>query len=118
VLRVELAPWGMTVSIVEPASVRTPIWTKGAETADVMRESVEPERAALYTERIERFRRVALSRGPGIDPDVVAKAVEHALTASRPKARYLVGRDAHLRAWIERLPTRLRDRILARALTG
>ena len=59
---------------------------------------------------------VALKRGPGIDPDVVARAVEHALTASRPKARYLVGRDAHLRAWIERLPTRLRDRVLARAL--
>ena len=65
---------------------------------------------------IERFRQVALSRGPGGDPDVVAKAVEHALTARRPKARYLVGRDAHIRAWIERLPTRLRDRVLARLL--
>jgi NAD(P)-dependent dehydrogenase (short-subunit alcohol dehydrogenase family) len=117
VLRVELAPWGMAVSIVEPASVRTPIWTKGAETADAMRASVESERASLYAERIERFRRVALKRGPGIDPDVVAKAVEHALTASRPKPRYLVGRDAHLRAWIERLPTRVRDRVLAKALT-
>jgi len=28
-----------------------------------------------------------------------------------------VGRDAHLRAWLERLPTRLRDRVLAKALT-
>jgi hypothetical protein len=82
-----------------------------------MRASVESERASLYAERIERFRRVALKRGPGIDPDVVAKAVEHALTASRPKPRYLVGRDAHLRAWIERLPTRVRDRVLAKALT-
>ena len=49
--------------------------------------------------------------------DQVAKAVEHALTVKRPKARYLVGRDAHIRAWIERLPTGLRDRVLARALT-
>ena len=118
VLRVELAPWGIAVSIVEPASVKTPIWTKGAETADSMRDSVTPERMSLYAERIQRFRQVALSRGPGIDPDVVAKVVEHALTASRPKARYLVGRDAHLRALVERLPTRLRDRVLARALTG
>jgi hypothetical protein len=61
---------------------------------------------------------VALKRGPGIDPDVVARAVEHALSAGRPKARYVVGRDAHLRAWIERLPTRLRDRVLTKALTG
>lgn len=117
VLRVELAPWGMAVSIVEPASVRTAIWTKGAEHADALRSGLDAEAADLYAARIAKFREVALSRGPGIDPDVVAKAVEHALTASRPKARYLVGRDAHLRAWIERLPTRLRDRVLARALT-
>jgi NAD(P)-dependent dehydrogenase (short-subunit alcohol dehydrogenase family) len=117
VLRVELAPWGIAVSLVEPASVKTAIWTKGAAQADVMREEISPEADELYAARIERFKAVALKRGPGIDPDVVAKAVEHALTASRPKARYLVGRDAHIRAWIERLPTRLRDRVLAKALT-
>jgi NAD(P)-dependent dehydrogenase (short-subunit alcohol dehydrogenase family) len=117
VLRVELAPWGIGVAIVEPASVKTPIWTKGAETAETMRASVALEQASLYAERLDAFRRVALKRGPGIDPDLVAKVVEHALTATRPKARYLVGRDAHLRMWIERLPTRLRDRVLAKALT-
>ena len=117
VLRVELAPWGIGVSIVEPASVKTAIWTKGAEHADAMRARVSDDASALYAERIARFRAVALKRGPGIDPDVVARAVEHALTASSPKARYLVGRDAHLRAWIERLPTRLRDRMVTKALT-
>ena len=116
-LRVELAPWGIRVSIVEPASVKTAIWTKGAAQADVMRAGISHDRDELYAARIERFRAVALKRGPGIDADVVARAVEHALTASRPKARYLVGRDAHIRAWIERLPTRLRDRVLAKALT-
>jgi uncharacterized membrane protein len=105
------------VSIVEPASVKTAIWTKGAAQAEVMREGISREADELYAARIERFRAVALKRGPGIDADAVAKAVEHALSASRPKARYLVGRDAHLRAWIERLPTRLRDRVLAKALT-
>ena len=117
VLRVELAPWGIGVSIVEPASVKTAIWTTGADHAEAMRAEVSSEASALYVERLERFRQVALKRGPGIDPDVVARAVEHALTASRPKARYLVGRDAHTRAWIERLPTRLRDRVLTKALT-
>ena len=116
VLRVELAPWGIAVSIVEPASVRTAIWTKGAEHAEAMQDAIGAEGAALYADRIQRFRQVALERGPGIDPDIVARAVEHALTASRPRARYVVGRDAHIRAWIERLPTRLRDRVLAKAL--
>ncbi len=116
-LRVELRPWGVAVSIVEPASIRTAIWTKGAERADELRATFPPEVDELYAPAVASFRKVALARGPGADADRVAKAVEHALTASRPKARYLVGRDAHLRAWIERLPTRLRDRVLARALT-
>ena len=118
VLRVELAPWGIAVSLVEPASVKTAIWVKGAEHADAMREGVAAGAHELYAARMERFRAVVLKRGPGIDADVVATAVEHALTATRPKARYLVGRDAHLRVWIERLPTRLRDSVLTKALTG
>jgi NAD(P)-dependent dehydrogenase (short-subunit alcohol dehydrogenase family) len=117
-LRLELRPWGIGVSIVEPASIRTAIWEKGATRADELRDGFPPEAAELYAAPIARFRQVALARGPGADPELVAKAVEHALTARRPRARYLVGRDAHLRAWIERLPTRLRDRLLARVLTG
>lgn len=117
-LRLELRPLGVSVSIVEPGSIATPIWRKGAERAEVLSEGFDPARAAAYARAVARFREVALSRGPGADPDAVAKAVEHALTATRPRARYLVGRDAHLRAWIERLPTPLRDRVLARVLTG
>jgi len=116
-LRVELGPWGIEVSIVEPASIRSEIWLKGASRAEELGREVSPDKAELYAARVARFREVALSRGPGGDPDDVARAVEHALTARRPKARYLVGRDAHLRAWVERLPTRLRDRLLSRALT-
>ena len=116
-LRVELRPWGIAVSIIEPASIRTAIWEKGASRADELTREVEPARANLYADAIARFRAVALSRGPGGDPETVAEAVEHALTASRPKARYLVGRDAHLRAWVERAPTRLRDRLIAKKLT-
>jgi NAD(P)-dependent dehydrogenase (short-subunit alcohol dehydrogenase family) len=117
-LRLELAPFGVPVSIVEPASIRSRIWEKGAARADELGREFAPGVAELYAGRIAKFREVALSRGPGGDPADVAKAVEHALTASRPKARYLVGRDAHLRAWVERLPTRLRDRLLAKKLTG
>jgi NAD(P)-dependent dehydrogenase (short-subunit alcohol dehydrogenase family) len=118
VLRVELAPWGIAVAIIEPASIATAIWQKGASRADELQARVAPDAAELYAARITRFRQVALKRGPGLGSDAVAKAVEHALTSPRPRARYLVGRDAHLRAWIERLPTRVRDRVLARALTG
>ena len=50
-------------------------------------------------------------------PDAVAQVVEHALTAPSPRTRYLVGRDARLRAALTKfVPDRLRDRLVTRAL--
>jgi len=109
-LRVELRPFGIAVSIVQPGSIKTPIWTRD-------RPDPSEEAMALYGERIEAFRRIALKRGStGAPPEAVAKVVEEALTAERPHTRYLVGRDAKLRAGFERLPDRLRDRIYERVL--
>ena len=72
-----------------------------------------------YQARIERFRKVAAARSSKAAPvELVAQAVEHALTASRPKTRYVVGRDARIRAAIERLPDRMRDRVFRHALLG
>lgn len=39
----------------------------------------------------------------------VAKKVVHAITASKPKTRYLVGTDAHIIGVIVNLPDRLLD---------
>ena len=39
----------------------------------------------------------------GLPPDAVAKDVAHALTAKRPKTRYLVGREAKARALLARI---------------
>jgi hypothetical protein len=49
----------------------------------------------------------------GIPASRVAKAVHHALTANRPKHRYLVGPDAKAIGVISRLPDRMRARALA-----
>jgi NAD(P)-dependent dehydrogenase (short-subunit alcohol dehydrogenase family) len=115
-LRVELAPFGMHVAIVEPATIATAIWTKPQRTI----QEFPLEAVALYGNRVGRFQRLATERAAGsaVPADDVAKAVEHALTASKPKARYLVGPDAKRRARLERLPDRLRDRVLTRFLFG
>ncbi len=110
-LRLELAPDGIEVSLVEPGTIATPIWSKPQPLADGVSDRYRP--------RIERFREVAAARASkAAPPDRVADAVLHALTAASPRTRYLVGRDAKLRATIERLPDRIRDRVLARALLG
>jgi hypothetical protein len=52
----------------------------------------------------------------GIAPARVARVVEHALTSSRPRTRYLVGRDARMQAVARRLPDRARDRLIGRVI--
>jgi NAD(P)-dependent dehydrogenase (short-subunit alcohol dehydrogenase family) len=116
-LRVELRPWGMHVAVVEPGSIATAIWRKGAETADEIQSRLPPAAGELYGARIAAFRRLAEQRGArGIPADAVAEVVEHALTAERPRPRYVVGRDARIRAALELLPTRARDNLLERIM--
>jgi NAD(P)-dependent dehydrogenase (short-subunit alcohol dehydrogenase family) len=115
VLRLELAPWGLRVVIVEPGTIATAIWTKPQRRLD----EFPPQAAELYGDRAERFRRLAAARSAnGVPAEEVAKAVEHALTAGRPRTRYVVGPDARKRGLVEKLPDRLRDRVLARFLFG
>lgn len=115
VFRQELRPWGISVSIVEPGSIDTPIWERGERTAD---EIGTPEREALYGKVVERYRKVIKDTAErGIPPEKAAKAIEHALTASRPRARYLVGREAKLAARAKLLlPTPIFDRLVARQM--
>ena len=114
-LRVELSPWGIQVAIVQPGTIATPIWTKPQRSVA----DLPPDAAELYGPRLERFRALAASRAAKAAPvESVAAAVEHALTAAKPKTRYIVGPDAKKRARVQRLPDRLRDRVLARFLFG
>jgi NAD(P)-dependent dehydrogenase (short-subunit alcohol dehydrogenase family) len=114
-LRVELRPDGISVSIVEPGTIATPIWSKPQPVADALGEAG----LARYGARLQAFRAIAAARSAKAAPvESVAEAIEHALGASRPRTRYLVGRDARLRATVERLPDRFRDRVLERALFG
>jgi NAD(P)-dependent dehydrogenase (short-subunit alcohol dehydrogenase family) len=115
VLRLELAPWGIHVAIIEPGTIATPIWTKPQPVVDQQ----PAEAGELYGVRGARFRQLAAERSAQAAPvETVADAVEHALTAAKPKTRYIVGPDAKRRARVQRLPDRLRDRVLTRFLFG
>ncbi len=53
----------------------------------------------------------------GVPPEQVAKTIEHALTARRMKARYVIGRDARAMLIAKRLlPDHVFDRVARRAL--
>ena len=117
IFRQELRPWGIRVSIVEPGSIDTAIWDRGERSADEVG-TRSPRREELYGRAIERYRKVVRATAErGIAPEKVAARIEHALTARRPRSRYLVGLDAKVQARLKPLvPTPLFDRIVARAM--
>ena len=97
-LRRELRPWGMHVSLIEPGAVVTPIWEKGRATADRLEAAMGERGRTLYGRLADRIR-AETEKIPdrGVSPDEVAKAIEQALTAPRPKLRYVLGKDAKMR---------------------
>jgi|SRR5215207_937498 len=117
-LRRELRPWRIHVAIVEPGTIATPIWTKGIASGDELMERMSAEAQRDYGALI-RFVRTASEQGArsGLPPAAVAKDVVHALTARRPRTRYLVGREAKSRGLMARLlPDRVIDAAIARAM--
>lgn len=116
-LRLELLPWGIRVSIIEPGAIATPIWEKSNQDAAAL-EAASPDMARLYAGAVAAVKKVvAEAARRAIAPDAVVGAVVHALTASRPKTRYVVGWDAKIRALMAQwLPDRVADAVLIAAL--
>jgi len=114
--RMELAPWGIEVSLIEPGAIDTAIWGKTESYAGNMLQSLPPAATALYGRAIRSvLAMLEYQKRVAIPPDAVARAIEQALTAVRLKARYLVGNDAKMQALFARfLPDRWRDALLVR----
>jgi NAD(P)-dependent dehydrogenase (short-subunit alcohol dehydrogenase family) len=113
--RVELAPWGIHVALIEPGAIATDIWRTSLAAAERTIARMPPAFHTLYGERLAAVRgAVGRAEASGLDVATVARAIEHALTAARPKPRYVIGLSARARLVLEMMPTRLRDRLIAR----
>ncbi len=117
-LRVELRPWGIKTIAIEPGSIDTEIWNSGLEQFDRTEERMPPEAKDLYGKAIASLRRAAEETSArGIPADHAAAVIEKALVAQRPRARYRVGRDAHIMGSLRRLlPDRAWDRLIRRVM--
>ena len=117
-LRREVSPHGVRVVVVEPGGIATPIWDKGHAAADELFEGANPEAARRYGDLIAAVRRATerLARD-GLPAEAVAEVVGKAVTTRSPRARYVVGRPAQIRAVAARLlPDRAFDALVARYL--
>jgi NAD(P)-dependent dehydrogenase (short-subunit alcohol dehydrogenase family) len=115
-LRMELREWGIRVVLVEPGSIDTDIWRQAHETADEAEAKMTPEHRELYASQSASMRKtIAQTQKRTASPEKVAAAVERALTAPRPRARYLVGADARAGVALRAaLPTPALDAALTR----
>ena len=111
-MRMELAQHGVRVALIEPGSIDTPLWGKGNQVADEQLLKLTDEQRRRYAQQIKGARKAAdFAAGHGIPAERVAKVIEHALTARRPKGRYVVGTDARMQATLSMLPVSASDRI-------
>lgn len=112
-LRRELQPWNISVSVLEVGDVDTRIWDKSKAVIEKAANEMPDRGMELYGPVVgikERF------QPHGIPPLEVARVVHHALFSKRPKARYVVGRDAKLLDLIRHLPTPILDWVISKQL--
>jgi len=117
-MRLELAPWGIHVSVIEPGVIMTPIWEKGDAQMRARLASLPLEATELYAPLINAITSI-VKHAPkrAIPVDAVVRAVRHAIESPRPRTRYVVGRDAKIRLFLQTvLPRRWMDGIVHRFL--
>ncbi len=117
-LRIELRQWGIRVSIVEPGSVKTPIWDKSRAFAEKFPEQAPSEKLGLYATDMQTMRQASEQMArTGIPAQRVVRAVMHALFARRPRTRYPVDLSTRLSLDAFRfVPDRVRDWFILRSL--
>jgi NAD(P)-dependent dehydrogenase (short-subunit alcohol dehydrogenase family) len=114
VMRRELKPWNIKVSVLEPGIIATKIWGKASIQAERAIKEAPEEVLHLYGSLIEHVQKhVKDIDKKAQSPEVVVRAVIHALTARRPKTRYLIGPRAKPQKVMSWLPDNIQDRIVA-----
>jgi NAD(P)-dependent dehydrogenase (short-subunit alcohol dehydrogenase family) len=118
-LRMELAPWGIRVALVEPAQTDTDLWRRADDELESTVALLSAEHRNLYAKHIEGYRKsIPRSQRMARPAETVAETIERALTARRPRARYVVGTPARIQAVLARMtPTPVLD-VMLRAGTG
>jgi NAD(P)-dependent dehydrogenase (short-subunit alcohol dehydrogenase family) len=119
-LRREVGPHGVRVISVEPGGIATPIWGKGMDDTRRLIGGMSEDAARRYATLIPAVTKVVERMAlDGLPPEAVAEVVGRAVTARRPRARYVVGRDAKIQAIAARLlPDTAMDALIRRALTS
>ena len=110
-MRLELAPWKISVSVLIVGSVQTPIWEKSSRLAGEILRRLPADAWGLYGKMQKRAGKFYLQAGNnGMRVEEVVRIIQGALMAKHPKAYLLAGRDAVMIELIAKLlPVSWRD---------
>ncbi len=116
-LRRELKPFGVSVSVVQPGVIVTPIWDKLTNLVHEVLASGRPETTRLYRDSFLNFLTTSeqSAQESKTQPADFAKVVARSLTDARPKTRYPVGTDMVAATILSRV---LPDRVLDKRFTA
>ena len=113
-MRRELHRLGVKVVVIEPGAVKTAMVERGVATAERLRDAMASGQRGRYGDLIEAMSNMARSFDTdGVSAERAAIVIANAATASRPRTRYTIGRDAAVLARLSRLVS---DRFLDRAV--
>ncbi|MGB0871939.1 MAG: SDR family oxidoreductase [Solirubrobacterales bacterium] len=116
-LRMELRPWKIRVSLVEPVNTATDMWGLAGDVFDETMAGMTAEEVALYAGHAKGMKRtIGMMQKTAVPVERVVKRIDAALTARHPKARYPVGATARAQLLLAAVsPTPIQDRVLALA---
>jgi NAD(P)-dependent dehydrogenase (short-subunit alcohol dehydrogenase family) len=108
-LALEVAPFGLQAILIEPGIINTSRWNENRGTGVHALDPASPYARLFQRAEALADRQVLRSK---TTPNDVARAVHRALTARRPKSRYVVGRPAAAAILLRRyLPESVFDRL-------
>jgi NAD(P)-dependent dehydrogenase (short-subunit alcohol dehydrogenase family) len=117
-MRIEFSPFGVHVSAIAPASISTPMLKRSSEQlnriADALPKSLQP----FYADALRAFAKTTVTADRfSISPEKASLTILRAVTATRPRAHYLIGAAANVAAFMKRnLPDRWMDAITFRMM--
>ena len=113
-LRREVGTGGIKVVVVEPGAVRTEIAERGIATSEQLTANMSALQLARYGGLMDAVMRQARSfNETGVSAEAAAAVIAKAATASRPRTRYTIGRDAAMLVRVSRFVSdRALDRIV------
>jgi len=104
--------YGIDVIAIGPGAIVTPIWDKAEAADDSAYANTD------YGPVLKRFKKAFVERGrKGLPVERLGETIHLALTAPKPRARYVVLRSRFVNWTLPLLlPKRVLDRVIARAL--